>query len=753
MKIKFVEIQNFRKLKSCRIEFGDKETVLVGANNSGKTSAMDALILFLKQSRYKEITTTDITLSNWYSINDIGTTWVKCDNPAELNLNIDQWLSLLPSIDIWIDVDMNQIHYVSHLIPTLSWNGGILGVRLSFEPRDIEKLYKEFKATFNSATETASKNSSGTKLSLWPQSLKEFLEKRLYSHFKIRAYLLDPSKLAEPVDGVANLQKLPDSLVPLDTEPFKGLFKIDIINAQRGFSDAKTSDIPNSGNTVGNLSSQLRGYFDKHLNPSEQPTIDDLDALTAIENAKNEFDKKLKTSFRSAISELESLGYPGFSDPQITLTSKINPIDGLSHDSAVQFSISKGNNATKEPPLFLPEKYNGLGYQNLVSMVFKLIRFRDEWMRKEKAGKSLDTDDNIIEPLHLVFIEEPEAHLHAQVQQVFIKKAYNVLRNHKDLKYSTKHSTQMIVSTHSSHIAHENDFGCLRYFRKNPANNKNEVPNATVVNLSKTFGQEDETSKFATRYLKTTHCDLFFADAVILVEGPAERILCPHFISQKYPGLDSRYITILEIGGSHAHRLKPLIEDLGLITLIITDIDSIESDSICKVQPERNKNYRSGNYTLKKWIPKEKKLDELLDLSKDRKISENALVKVAYQYPFNISWDGEEQEVIPYTFEDALTFSNIELFKNLTKSTGLIKKMSEALSKSTLPEAMTAMFDALGAGKKAEMALELLYIQEPSGINPPKYIAEGLEWLQEKLQYKDNDYLDSGTTSQEVVNE
>ena len=51
------------------------------------------------------------------------------------------------------------------------------------------------------------------------------------------------------------------------------------------------------------------------------------------------------------------------------------------------------------------------------------------------------------------------------------------------------------------------------------------------------------------------------------------------------------------------------------------------------------------------------------------------------------------------------------------------------------------------------MALELLYVQEPSGIKPPKYIAEGLEWLQDKLKYKDNDYLDSGTKSQVVLDE
>ena len=48
MKIDFVKIKNFRKLKSCKIEFSDKETIFVGANNSGKTTAMDALIAFLE---------------------------------------------------------------------------------------------------------------------------------------------------------------------------------------------------------------------------------------------------------------------------------------------------------------------------------------------------------------------------------------------------------------------------------------------------------------------------------------------------------------------------------------------------------------------------------------------------------------------------------------------------------------------------------------------------------------------------------
>jgi predicted ATP-dependent endonuclease of OLD family len=196
------------------------------------------------------------------------------------------------------------------------------------------------------------------------------------------------------------------------------------------------------------------------LDPSEAPDPRDIEALEAIEAAKTIFDEKLKASFKPAIGELEGLNYPGFSDPQISITSKISPIDGLDHDTAVQFNLPGTDS------LSLPEKYNGLGYQNLISMVFSLIRFRDEWMRVGKAAKEHGTEDTAIEPLHVVLIEEPEAHLHAQVQQVFIKKAYKVLRGRDAIKDGS-FGTQMIVSTHSSHIAHELDFTCLRYFRGN----------------------------------------------------------------------------------------------------------------------------------------------------------------------------------------------------------------------------------------------------------------------------------------------
>ncbi len=92
MKIKFVEISNFRKLKSTHIDFDKKTTIFVGANNSGKTSAMVALRYFLLASG--KLALRDITIANWTKIDALGDAW-ESDTEAEIDLN-DQ----LPALDV-----------------------------------------------------------------------------------------------------------------------------------------------------------------------------------------------------------------------------------------------------------------------------------------------------------------------------------------------------------------------------------------------------------------------------------------------------------------------------------------------------------------------------------------------------------------------------------------------------------------------------------------------------------------------------
>ena len=98
MRIDFIDIQNFRKLKNCRVKLSEKKTVFVGANNSGKTSAMEAIIKFLKKSQRKSLSTIDFTLSNWKGINQIASNWLNM-NSDNLDLDPDSWYSYVPSLE------------------------------------------------------------------------------------------------------------------------------------------------------------------------------------------------------------------------------------------------------------------------------------------------------------------------------------------------------------------------------------------------------------------------------------------------------------------------------------------------------------------------------------------------------------------------------------------------------------------------------------------------------------------------------
>lgn len=734
MNISSIYIQNFRKLQQCHIDFSKNTTLFVGANNSGKTSAMDALGKFLAG---RSFVFNDFTISRRTNINTIGKEWAteECKMPEDLA----KWDTLLPTMDVWLEVERSEIHYVAGIIPTLKWRGGKLGVRLVFQPKDISKLFAEYKEAYLAArtTEAAGKGKTDSLINLFPKDLCDFLDKKLNTYFSIKSYVLDPNQsMVEPP------QPTPYGMECFTDNPLKGIIRIDMIDAQRGFSDPDPSD--DSERARKQLSAQMRSYYDKHLDPEKLPTPSDLEILEVTEQARGVFDKNLADKFAPAISELEGLGYPGVTDPKITITTKVSTSETLRHDSAVQYTLSKNDETLK-----LPEKYNGLGYQNLISMVFNLMSFRDSWMRVGKARQE-QNDTDTIEPLHLVLVEEPEAHLHMQVQQVFVRKAYSVLQNHKFLESNKNFATQLIISTHSSHIAREIDFADLRYFKRLPECTDCTVATAKVINLSDVFGKEDKTDKFVMRYLQTTHCDLFFADAAILVEGSAESMLVPHFIKNHYPELHQRYITILSISGRHSHRLSPLIDKLCLPTLVISDLDSAEATGHHKAaRPERNKKLISSNYAITTWIVKEKELDKLLDLETEKKVltSGNPCeypIRIAYQTPIKIDFNGVPIEALSGTFEDCMVYSNYELFKNLKQeeigddSGSLIKQVNIALnSKATFDEIHKQVYDELRNGKseqKAEFALDLIYSIDPVELTVPPYITDGLEWLQTVLR-------------------
>lgn len=724
MKINNVYIRNFRKLKNCRIDFDEKQTLLVGANNSGKTSAISAIMWFLSGDNTK-FSTREFTLTNWSEINKIGQNWVEADELNEEQLRPDFWDEFLPSLDVWLDVESTESYLVNHIIPSLGWDGKMVGCRARFEPKEIKTLYSDYKeacAKLAELKETEEWKKIHDPLELYPKDLYDFLSHRnnLQRYFNIKFYVLNSALI--PTDNELS-QKTPALF--LDDNPIGKLIKIDYIGALRECSDSEGA----KDNDIDTLSKQLQQYYRESDQDEDIPEATELKLVSELCLANKSYDEKLRQNFSSPIEELSNINYPGFQNPNIDVRGKIDIGQAISHESAVQFSL-QGNDA-----LSLPEKYNGMGYRNLISMYFRLIQFREKWLVPLLSSKG------IIPCIHLVFVEEPEAHLHAQAQQVFIKKALEALTNNELIKDNNNLKTQLVISTHSNHIVNELDMNCLRYFKR-IVDSIIKIPVSKIANLSGIFKGEDETRKFVTRYIRLTHCDIFFADAVILVEGAAEKMLMPKFLENE--GLDNYYIAIIEVNGSHAHRFKELIEKLGIYTLIVTDIDAMKK-SVKKNKEkwssgitEKGKEQQTNNDSIKEWLGL-KNIDGLLALSSDDKIKSN--VRIAYQTEIQIKWnDGKQHMVYPYTFEDALIFTNIDLFRGEK-----IKKMGPATTfyndvknASTPKKLQQKIYNQLASTNcsKAEFANTLLYEDAFEDLKTPDYIAEGLMWLSEKLENK-----------------
>ncbi|WP_161805564.1 AAA family ATPase [Frigoribacterium sp. RIT-PI-h] len=795
MRIALLEIQNFRKLHAVRIEVEEATTLFVGANNSGKTSAMDAIQLFLAESR--SFVVTDFTLSNLELVDRVGKFWedeaglgataddtmvmptkdkstpgVKTAGetetgqpPVEMEADAGETdetatepdsppitdshsatkelMSVLPTLDIWIMAKEQELYRVETLLPLLESYQGVVGVRLRWAPRDIEMLRSAYleRRQFVVTTLGAATNDDTT-ARLWPSTLSDFLTRQMSTYFHVEAFKLDPDKLhpalsvgetcvgVKDVSEPAGPQALRQGANPLEGNPLGKLIQVDIVNAQRHLGGDDRS---------GRLSRQVATYYERHLDFDRKPEPKDLEAIRATQEASRLFDQRLSSVFKGPLKEIAKMGYPGGSDPEVVIRTSLQLVDGLSHRSVLRYQVGKpagGGDASLE----LPEGMNGLGYQNLVLMIFNLMLFRDGRHRVGKAAGGVTRPDvnPEVPPIHLVLVEEPEAHLHAQVQQVFINHAYATLcgdseRLRQDL------GTQLIVSTHSSHIAHEVDFSSIRYFRREEKV-RGLVPLTTVRSLAEVFGNKTESSQFVQRYIKVQHCNVLFADALVLLEGAAERILLPHFVANEFPTLNQGYIEYLDIGGAHAHRLRPLVETLGIPTLIITDLDAGAGTPLKKVLPKMGSGQRTMNTSLRDWLEVED-IDALVGLhgaEKTKAAVQGGLVHFAFQGDMEVSRDGIALGVaLPSTFEDSLALFNYDVVERAvgTSLTGAIVKALELGKQGDLNAVVSALFESLAHGEKARFAIDILTIPRASGqVRAPLYIADGLLWLQHQVE-------------------
>lgn len=749
IKLRFLEFCQFRRLGKVQLDIDKKTTILVGANNSGKTSILAALRHFLADG--STFGAFDISLSQWPKLRALGKTWeMLTEDPSTMAGPEEHWkeqlrtiLSAMPTLDLWLDAEPGMYHYVAPFLSKFSWKGGAVGVRLRLEPAgDVEGL-KQLAWAYHLARLPV--KDMGADSLAWPIDLLDFWLREPSKLGQIRAYKLNTDN--HPLSGLAayTTQTLPEDTNPIERKHLSKLIRVDFVAAQRGLGSEEADSRSASGpHRVGMFSNQLLKFARQHLNVASTGHGHRADLIKAVAEAQRELDKKIHEAIAPSVEEVKELGYPGLHDPQeIRFRTRIQTADLLDHGTAVQYSMQR--ESLEE---LLPEYSIGLGYQNLQSLSYQLVSFKAARLKPEKGSPA---------PVHLVMIEEPEAHLHVQVQRIFPSKAHKLI-SPSETEAPTLNS-QLLISTHSSHLAHAEDFDRLRYVRRVAKNATTSMPTTEVVNLGQVFGDDKKTRQFAERYFRVQHTDLLFANAAIFVEGTAERMLVPLFIERDFKTLNSRYVSFLDIGGSHAHRLKPLIEKLRIPTVIITDIDpSEEKEGKPKKNGERTKKLVAvantgqaglycGNPTLRGWHPKLKMLDDFKNPTETQLVWEDAaecLVRFAWQLPVS-----EAEGSWPSTFEDSLVLTNIPWFQGLTgekaegddteivSPKGTLGSVAARVAEAeTVPELLNAlhklMHSSFNKGDFAASIFEMVSTEEP--IVCPKYIRDALGWLQTQLE-------------------
>lgn len=741
MHLAALRVSNFRRLQSVVIDLDKDISILVGANNSGKTSTAHLLQLFVDTAQSDAFTIHDFNAASWPAFNQFGEAIEGASLPKI-------------SVDLWLNVGAEDLYRVIELLPGLSWQGSRVGLRIEYTAKDPITLlakYQEAKATAAHNAKPAENGVPAYHPS--PRTMTEYLtDGTLREAFELRYHVLDHAQFNKDyevqTDGYAPQRLFPDNGVG-GRQILGRLIRVDVLNAQRHLSDSS------AGNRAEDLSRHLGRFYNRNLLKRE----DDHQAIRALSASEALLNEHLSEVFKDTLERLNDLGYPGFANPKLVIKSALNPATLMNANDGgtkVFYVLTPEDGES----INLPDRYNGLGFKNLIYIVIELLDRHSQWMDTEVDRP----------PLHLVFIEEPEVHLHAQLQQVFIRKIQDLLKLEGE-DAAVAH-TQLVVSTHSPHILYEGGFKPIRYFRRSVSAT---VQTSEVLNLSSFYNATDPKDReFLERYLKLTHCDLFFSDAALLVEGNVERLLMPLMVEKSAPRLRSACLCVLEVGGAFAYRFRKLIEFLGIATLVVTDLDSVtgSADGVIPVvsatastadstdaptppdeeeeEKEDDEAATSGkacmvhedgavtsNQTLIQWLPAQSSIAALLeadDAARTQLPSENSLaaIRVVYQNSVGVTWKGETATRVGRTLEEAFALQNLDWTQSADRSSVSLRirgngnKTLAALAGRIHKRVKASSF------KKTDFALALLG-ENPNGWAVPRYIDEGLKWLDSRV--------------------
>lgn len=325
--------------------------------------------------------------------------------------------------------------------------------------------------------------------------------------------------------------------------------------------------------------------------------------------------------------------------------------------------------------------------------------------------------------VNVFFVEEPESHMHPQMQQVFIKYLIEHYKN----------GIQGLITTHSNEMVRVAGIKHLRVIRKTDSFLSELHDLSKLINeLQESSNSEDKLlANFYDWFFEIGYSELIFADKAIFYEGDTERLYIRKLLTlKKYEKLKQQYIAYIQVGGAYAKNYQKMIELLGIKSLVITDIDySKDAEVIDEIESSEITNatikafYRIDNPESN---PTVKDLYEWKN--KNKNIISNGLIYTCFQ----TNNDGYSR-----TLEEAMLskYFSIDVTTSLTKREWIEKKENSKLkfvipTKGIEEENSIKLRDILKSTSSSKTNfMYSVVLNEKVEKTEPNYIQGGLEWL------------------------